>query len=63
MTDPHDHGNQHTLDHPMNFRTTYNPRSKHFFQNCCRVAIGKCNNCKAPDCKDRDWRAKGREVP
>jgi hypothetical protein len=30
--------------------------SKYFFQNCCRVALGKCDHCRAPECTDRDWR-------
>lgn len=33
--------------------------SKYFYQNCCRVARGKCDRCRAPDCTNRDWRKRG----
>lgn len=29
----------------------------------CWCAQGKCERCKATGCHDRDWRARGREVP
>jgi hypothetical protein len=37
--------------------------SKHFHQNQCHCAGGKCERCKATDCRDRNWREQGKEVP
>jgi hypothetical protein len=40
-----------------------NPTSKHWYQNTCHCAGGKCDRCKAKGCADRDWRKRGLDVP
>lgn len=53
-------GNTHPLQQPV-LVDQYRNRitSKYFYQNCCRVALGHCDRCRASDCADRDWRNRG----
>jgi hypothetical protein len=41
----------------------YDTHSKHFYQNTCWCAGGKCDRCGAQECRDRNWREQGRDVP
>lgn len=54
-------GNLHPVPHIG--LTITRIHSKYYYQNCCWVAMGKCDRCRAPDCTDRNWRKLGREVP
>ena len=56
-------GDCHPLPQPCLVITGVNYHSKHFYQNSCWCAGGKCERCKARECKDRNWREQGREVP
>lgn len=46
---------------PLN--SSINTTSKHWYQNTCHCASGKCERCKAAHCADRDWRKRGLDVP
>jgi hypothetical protein len=55
-------GNSHPIPQPYLISKKIT-QGKHFYQNTCWCAGGKCDRCKARECTDRDWRKKGREVP